>query len=157
MVLAHQRTDQILSENVLSALANCAIRMANSDDEAKYLADKLRTDINTLQSLPIGSFATFIRGPTSSALTLKVPDVNLWHFPRMSAAEEASIRDRMRVKYSFVAPAPSPDSTVSDEAGQRSDSARTVPTSRDQPRHTSTKHESSRQPPDDGSETGATW
>ena len=25
------------------AMANCAIRFANSDDEAKYLADKLRT------------------------------------------------------------------------------------------------------------------
>jgi hypothetical protein len=157
MVLAHQRTDQILSENVLSALANCAIRMANSDDEAKYLADKLRTDIDTLQSLPIGSFATFIRGLTSSALTLKVPDVNLWHFPRMLAAEEASIRDRMRANYSFVAPAPSPDTSVSDETAERSDSARTVPTSRDQPRHTSTKRDSSRQQRDDASETGTSW
>jgi hypothetical protein len=34
MILAHQRTSQITSDNVLDALANCAIRMANSDDEA---------------------------------------------------------------------------------------------------------------------------
>ena len=43
MIMAHQRSAQITSPNVLDALANCAIRMANSDDEAKYLADKLRT------------------------------------------------------------------------------------------------------------------
>src|SRR6516164_3960477 len=41
MILAHQRTAQITSANVLDALSNCAIRMANSDDDAKYLSDKL--------------------------------------------------------------------------------------------------------------------
>src|SRR5262249_52316842 len=81
LVLAHQRTAQITSENVLDALANCAIRMANSDDEAKYLADKLRSDTKTLQSLPRGSFATFIRDVTANALIVKVPHTDLSRLP----------------------------------------------------------------------------
>jgi hypothetical protein len=36
LILAHQRTEQIKSADVLSALSNCAIRYANSDDEAQY-------------------------------------------------------------------------------------------------------------------------
>ena len=60
LILAHQRTAQ-LNAPVLDAVANCAIRMANSDDEAKYLADKLRMPADTLRSLPRGTFATFVR------------------------------------------------------------------------------------------------
>jgi hypothetical protein len=101
MILAHQRTAQITSANVLDALANCAIRMANSDDEAKYLADKLRTDTDNLRSLPRGTFAAFIRDVTSSALQLKVPYADLSKLPRMSPAEQKAIRDRMRIEYSF--------------------------------------------------------
>ena len=43
LILAHQRTSQIKDENVLSALANCAIRFANSDSEARKLSHSLRT------------------------------------------------------------------------------------------------------------------
>src|ERR1700722_18171951 len=63
LILAHQRTAQ-LTAPVLDAVANCAIRMANSDDEAKYLADKLRMDTDVLQSLPRGTFGTFVRDLT---------------------------------------------------------------------------------------------
>jgi hypothetical protein len=94
MILAHQRTTQITNSNVLDALANCAIRMANSDDEAKYLADKLRSDTDSLRSLPRGTFATYVRDLTSSALALKVPYVDLSKLPRMSAAEQRALRDR---------------------------------------------------------------
>jgi hypothetical protein len=59
LILAHQRTDQITNPNVLSAMANCAIRFANSDDEAKYLAPKLRCDPEFLHS-----FTTASRSPS---------------------------------------------------------------------------------------------
>ena len=111
MIMAHQRSAQITSPNVLDALANCAIRMANSDDEAKYLADKLRTSPEFLRSLPRGTFATFIRDLTPTALALKISYTNLSTLPRMSTAEQQVIRQRMRAQFSFApqkpgAPAP---------------------------------------------------
>ena len=33
LILAHQRVEQIKNPNVLSAISNCAIRFANTDDE----------------------------------------------------------------------------------------------------------------------------
>ena len=63
LILAHQRTAQ-LTPPVLDAVANCAIRMANSDDEAKYLHRKLRMNAETLRSLPRGTFGTFVRDLT---------------------------------------------------------------------------------------------
>ena len=101
MIMAHQRSAQITSPNVLDALANCAIRMANSDDEAKYLADKLRTSPEFLRSLPRGTFATFIRDLTPTALALKIPYTDLSTLPRMTAPEQQAIRQRMRAQFSF--------------------------------------------------------
>ena len=111
MIMAHQRSAQITSPNVLDALANCAIRMANSDDEAKYLADKLRTTTDFMRSLPRGTFATFVRDLTPTALALKIPYTDLSTLPRMTAAEQQAIRQRMRAQFSFTpqkpdAPAP---------------------------------------------------
>jgi hypothetical protein len=102
MIMAHQRSAQITSPNVLDALANCAIRMANSDDEAKHLADKLRTSYDFMRSLPRGRFATFIRDFTPKALALKItPNPDISALPRMTAAEQQAIRERMRVQFSF--------------------------------------------------------
>jgi len=157
MVLAHQRTAQITSENVLDALANCAIRMANSDDEAKYLADKLRTDTDTLRSLPRGTFATYIRDLTLSAVSLKVPYADLARLPRMSRAEQDGIRDRMRADYCFFPPTRSPQPVAVPLTGIPSNSgARQAPTRRDKPRPVSTGRDTSRPAPTDP-ETGSTW
>lgn len=101
MIMAHQRSAQITSPNVLDALANCAIRMANSDDEAKYLADKLRTTTDFIRSLPRGTFATFIRDVTPTALALKIPYTDVSTLPQMTAAEQQAIRERMRAQFSF--------------------------------------------------------
>ena len=100
MIMAHQRSAQITSPNVLDALANCAIRMANSDDEAKYLGDKLRTTTDFMRSLPRGTFATFVRDLTPTALALKIPYTDLSTLPRMTAAEQQAIRERMRALFS---------------------------------------------------------
>ncbi len=116
MIMAHQRTAQITSANVLDALANCAVRMANSDDEAKYLSDKLRMDTATLRSLPRGTFATFVRDLTPTGVALEVPYADLSALPRMTAAEQQGVRDRMRAQFSFT-----PQSTrASVDAGTQS-------------------------------------
>jgi len=105
LILAHQRTDQITNPNVLSAMANCAIRFANSDDEAKYLAPKLRCDPEFLHSLPRGTFAAFVRDLTRKAIALNVPYQNIEDLPRMSGAQQDAIRQRMRDEYGVI-PAP---------------------------------------------------
>jgi hypothetical protein len=105
LILAHQRTEQITSANVLSALSNCAIRFANSDNEAKYLADKLRTTPEFLRSLRRGTFAAFVRDVTPQALALKIPYYNLSKLPQMTSNKQASLRERMRAEYSYI---PSP-------------------------------------------------
>ena len=113
LILAHQRTEQITSPNVLSALANCAIRYANSDDEAKYLADKLRTTPEFLRSLRRGTFAAFVRDLTPQALALNIPYHDLSKLPQMTSAEQRVIRDRMRAQFSISKPLPEAPKTPS--------------------------------------------
>ncbi len=100
LILAHQRTEQITNPNVLSAMSNCAIRFANSDDEAKYLAPKLRCEPEFLYSLPRGTFAAYVRDYTTTALALKIPYTDMTSLPRMTAAEQSALRDKMRAQYS---------------------------------------------------------
>lgn len=103
LILAHQRTAQ-LTPPVLDAVANCAIRMANSDDEAKYLSSKLRMDTDVLQSLPRGTFGTFVRDLTPQGIQLKVSKVDLDALPKMTDAEFDAIRARMKTDFSCTAP-----------------------------------------------------
>jgi hypothetical protein len=72
LILAHQRIAQIEAP-VLDALSNCAIRIANSDDDAEALAKRFRVDAPALR-LPVGSFACFVRDQTSQARTVSVPE-----------------------------------------------------------------------------------
>ncbi|TQF26281.1 hypothetical protein UNPF46_34575 [Bradyrhizobium sp. UNPF46] len=102
LILAHQRTDQITNPNVLSAMSNCAIRFANSDDEAKFLAPKLRCEPEFLHSLPRGTFAAFVRDLTPHAVALKVPYRNMEDLPHMTADQQTAIRQRMRDEYGFI-------------------------------------------------------
>jgi hypothetical protein len=99
LVLAHQRTEQIKDADVLSALSNCAIRFANSDDEAKYLADKLRANPEFLRSLGRGRFAAFVRDVTPSAVVLDVTPVNFAEFDQLDKSDIEAIRERMRLQY----------------------------------------------------------
>ena len=105
LILAHQRTAQ-LTPPVLDAVANCAIRMANSDDEAKYLSDKLRMTTDELRSLPRGTFGTFVRDLTPNGIQLKVSKIDLDSLPKMTDQELSAIRERMRSDFSSSPPAP---------------------------------------------------
>jgi hypothetical protein len=108
LILAHQRPEQIKDHDVLSALTNCAIRFANSDDDAKYLSDKLRTTPEFLRSLPRGTFGAFVRDLTASGIALQVPYHDLSRLPRMTFAEQHQLRERMRAQFSFTSAPPDP-------------------------------------------------
>jgi hypothetical protein len=102
LILSHQRTAQ-LTPPVLDAVANCAIRMANSDDEAKFLSSKLRMDAEVLQSLPRGTFGTFVRDLTPRGIQLQVAKTDLDALPKLTDAELTAIRERMRTDFSSTA------------------------------------------------------
>ena len=99
LILAHQRTEQIKSADVLSALSNCAIRYANSDDEAAYLAPRLRTTKAFLESLRVGQFACFVRDMTSAAVAISVPRVDFSEYEQFTAQDHAAFTQRMRAAY----------------------------------------------------------
>lgn len=79
LILAHQRVAQI-NPDVMDALNNCAIRLANSDDDAETLAKRFRVDAAQLR-LPVGSFACFVRDQTPVAVTVSVPEFDMSQFP----------------------------------------------------------------------------
>src|SRR5665213_1399371 len=83
LILAHQRVAQI-EPNVIDALNNCAIRIANSDDDAEALAKRFRVDAPALR-LPVGSFACFVRDQTDQARTVSVPEFDMSGFPPATA------------------------------------------------------------------------
>jgi hypothetical protein len=100
LILAHQRIrGQIESDNVVSALTNCAIRFANSDEEANHLAPILRTTPELLQSLPKGRFAAFVRGLTPQAVTLTVPYTDPAELPQLTPAEQRALAKNMQRLY----------------------------------------------------------
>ena len=71
LILAHQEMVQ-LSDKVLSAVQNCAIRFANPDEEAPKLVRTLRTDIDQLRALKQGQFAGYIRDFSATGLVIDV-------------------------------------------------------------------------------------
>jgi hypothetical protein len=102
LILAHQRTEQIRSSNVLSALSNCAIRYANSDDEARALAPKLRASTEFLQSLKRGEFAAYVRDFTTSAVRLQIPMTDFSQYQTVTPVEEAAMRAQMSAQYGVL-------------------------------------------------------
>ena len=97
LVFAHQALSQITSPVTLHALSDCAIRYANTEDDASALAQKLWTTPEHLRSLSTGTFAAFISGVTPRAVDICVPVVG--DIPRMSYTEWADARAEMREKY----------------------------------------------------------
>jgi hypothetical protein len=102
LILAHQRTEQIRSSNVLSALSNCAIRYANSDDEARALAPKMRASMEFLQSLKRGEFAAYVRDFTTSAVRLQIPKTDFSQYETLTQAEDAAMRAQMSAQYGVL-------------------------------------------------------
>jgi hypothetical protein len=80
LILAHQEMAQ-LSDKVLSAAQNCAIRFANPDEEAPKLVRTLRTNIEQLRGLKRGQFAAYIRDFAASGLVVDVEQTDFGSLP----------------------------------------------------------------------------
>jgi hypothetical protein len=105
LILAHQRAAQ-LTAPVFDAVANCAIRMANSDDDAKTLAPKLRAAPELIQTLKRGEFAAFIRDMTARAIVLKIRKPDFSQLEQLSPSEIQARREKMRQEWGATAPDP---------------------------------------------------
>jgi len=102
MIFAHQALQQIKLDDVKTALADCAIRLANSDDEAAQLAPSFRTTADVLRNLKRGQFAAFMRDHTQKPVVLDVQNNPVSNWPKMSADEFADLRRLMKDRYSFT-------------------------------------------------------
>ena len=107
LIMAHQRVAQITSSNVLDALSNCAIRFANSDEDARYLAPRFHADPEFLRQ-PRGSFAAYIRDMTDTAVSLQVPSIKLIDYERTSSEVYKMLLVRIRTDYCHEQATPSP-------------------------------------------------
>ena len=151
LIMAHQRTRQIASENVLDALSNCAIRFANSDEEARQLAPRLRATPEFLQSLRRGQFAAFVRDEITKAIPVSVNRVDFQQHECITPAQSKLLQERMRRDYGIplqigleaedqqpASPLSSQDDTRSSATSENAemlstrDEARPAPTSRDE-------------------------
>jgi len=158
LIMAHQRSRQITSENVLDALSNCAIRFANSDDEARTLAPRLRTSPDFLQSLGRGRFAAYVRDTTTAAVAVSVNRVDFREHPALSPTEQTALADRMRHAYGTPLPLAPPTNpaeplAATEEPPPREPPQRAAPAeqrpSREPPRR--------KEPPADDGEADRTW
>lgn len=101
LILAHQRLQQ-LQPQVLDALYGAtAIKFAAkvSDAAAHALARDMRTTPEFILDQPAFHFAAYVRGLTDSAVSIRIPATDMNRFPRMSAAEHETVRQRLREQY----------------------------------------------------------
>jgi hypothetical protein len=100
LLCAHQRIAQV-EPGVLNALANCAIRIANSDDDAAALAPRFRVTPDILRQ-PRGNFVFYVRDMTPMAVVIPIPKFDLNNLPKAAPAAPPAQR-----------PAPAPTVTAS--------------------------------------------
>jgi hypothetical protein len=104
IILAHQYLAQI-EQPVLRALAaNTSIKMAARLEGAdrSAMARDMNCTPDFIRDQPIGSFATFMRGETPSAISMRFPLNALSKFDRMTDAELSTVRRRNRELYANV-------------------------------------------------------
>jgi hypothetical protein len=100
-VLAHQYLGQI-EVPVLRALSNnTSIKMAASIEGAdrSAMARDMNTTPDFIRDENIGSFATFVRGVTPHAISMRFPQNALSRFARMTEAERTIVQQRNRQAY----------------------------------------------------------
>jgi hypothetical protein len=87
MIFSHQRVVHIKDEDVLGALNNCAIKLANTTGEAHELAPRLQTTADFIKAQKRGQFAAYVVDATDTAVSLSVPLVDMSQYKRMSRSE----------------------------------------------------------------------
>jgi len=101
MVLAHQYLGQLDAKLQEAFSANTAIKLAGgvSAKDARSLAPMLHCQPDLIEAQPKGSFASFVRGATGSALPLTFPFGHMENLERMNPEEMRLVRARMRERY----------------------------------------------------------
>ena len=100
MILAHQRVSQ-LSGEVFDAVANCAVKMANVDNDAAFLAPRFRTAAENMRH-PTGTFTAYIRD--HGTYTITAPNYDLSKLERCTNEEWNEVVQRMLQYYSGTEP-----------------------------------------------------
>jgi hypothetical protein len=103
LVLAHQRLQQLHS-SVLDALYGAtSIKFASkvSDAAAHALARDMRTTPEFILDQPPYHFAAFVRGMTSTALSIGIPATDMNRMERMTRAEHHAVQERIRRQYAI--------------------------------------------------------
>ena len=136
--LSHQRMKQIEDADVLSAMSNCAIRITNSDDEAKAFAPVMRCEESFLHALTRGCFAVFVRDLTKHPFLISVYPVDFSDYPKMTDAERAQLTRDTKARYG-VQTQTAPEERAESVSSERSpiithEAAAERPDSRETPR-----------------------
>jgi hypothetical protein len=126
MVLAHQRLQQ-LQHSVLDALYGAtSIKFASkvSDAAAHALARDMRTTPEFILDQPDYHFAAYVRGHTSTALSVGIPFTDMNKMPRMTRAEQDKVRTEMRRRFAIDPRSPSTPTGVVEARPPKSDPRR---------------------------------
>lgn len=101
LTLAHQYLGQLEQQLQESLRANTSIKMAGgvSDKDARAFASMMRTTPEFIEHQSKGSFATFIKNYTGSAISMRFPLGYMEAMERLSEQEEEDLRAEMRERY----------------------------------------------------------
>jgi hypothetical protein len=94
-IFAHQRLGQFKLPDVHEAVAQCGIKFANTEENAKDLAPRFAVEPERL-NLPQGKFALRLEG--RKTVTVNVPLVSL---PAMAEPEQHQLTAEMRERYCY--------------------------------------------------------
>lgn len=103
IIVAHQYLTQLSQRTLDSLYANTSAKYAGgvSDKDAHTLARNMQTEPAFILDQPRGTFATYVRNYTKSAVSLKFPLSDLTKMPRMTSEEQIAVRDASRTKYAI--------------------------------------------------------
>ena len=107
LLMAHQSLAQIDDNKVQAGLADCDLRFANTNNDAKALADGFRTTPEVLQNLDRGQFQLYVEA-TKRSTTINVPNANIETWDKMSDPEFQALRREMAKRFSYTPKPPRP-------------------------------------------------
>jgi len=101
MILAHQYLGQLDNKLQEGVFANTAIKMAGgvSAKDAKTLSNEMRCPAISIEEQDKLSFATFIKGTTKQAVSLKITPGQMERLPKMGEADFRKQKEVMRERY----------------------------------------------------------
>lgn len=109
-ILAHQRLRQLKLDEVQEALGNCAIKFANTEENAAELASRFHVTPIQLKH-PTGTFSVNFRGQNTVDISFSVQEML-----SMTDQEDRDLIHEMRLKYASVPEPPLSKGLIDTEA-----------------------------------------